>query len=114
VTQASLRRHICIVPQDCVLFNDEYATPTTLFSLLIRFCLRRIGYNIGYGIYARQPEGPTQDQIGELPAPLHTSAHCSFLLFLATVAAARSAAIADFVESQKDKYQTKVGERGLR
>jgi ABC-type transport system involved in Fe-S cluster assembly fused permease/ATPase subunit len=47
VKQSSLRSHIAIVPQDCVLFNDT------------------IGYNIGYGIVGRRPSGATQDEIIE-------------------------------------------------
>ena len=70
VTQKSLRRAICIVPQDTVLFNDS------------------IYYNIAYG----QPDA-TREEIIE---------------------AARSAHIHEFVESLPDKYDTLVGERGLK
>eukprot|EP00456_Euglypha_rotunda_P018451 TRINITY_DN16590_c0_g1_i6.p1 TRINITY_DN16590_c0_g1~~TRINITY_DN16590_c0_g1_i6.p1 ORF type:complete len:366 (-),score=68.45 TRINITY_DN16590_c0_g1_i6:40-1137(-) len=52
-----------------------------------------VQYNIGYGIYGRVAAGASEDQI-------HT--------------AAKSAAIHDFVMTQKDKYKTFVGERGLR
>ncbi len=70
VTQESLRRHIGVVPQDSVLFNDT------------------IGYNIAYG-----REGATRGEIE---------------------AAARGAAIADFIERLPDGYETEVGERGLK
>eukprot|EP00494_Astrolonche_serrata_P029656 UN29923 len=75
VTQLSLRRHIGIVPQDCVLFNDT------------------IGYNLGYGVYGYQPEGPTRDQIVE---------------------AAKQASIYNFILTTEKKFDTMVGERGLR
>lgn len=70
VTQESLRRHIGVVPQDSVLFNDT------------------IGYNIAYG------------REGASPAEIE--------------AAARGAAIADFIESLPSGYETEVGERGLK
>ena len=70
VTQESLRRHIGVVPQDSMLFNDT------------------IGYNIAYG-----REGATRGEIE---------------------AAARGAAIADFIERLPDGYETEVGERGLK
>jgi ABC-type transport system involved in Fe-S cluster assembly fused permease/ATPase subunit len=68
--QKSLRRHIGVVPQDTVLFNDS------------------IGYNIDYG----QP-GSSHEQIRE---------------------AAGLAKIHDFIESLPEKYETQVGERGLK
>jgi len=52
-----------------------------------------IAYNIGYGIVGRVAEGATREQ---------------------TESAAKSAAIHDFVLTQKEKYETMVGERGLR
>jgi len=52
-----------------------------------------IAYNIGYGIVGRVAEGATREQ---------------------TESAAKSAAIHDFVMTQKEKYETMVGERGLR
>ncbi|RVQ67838.1 ABC transporter ATP-binding protein/permease [Croceicoccus ponticola] len=70
VTQDSLRRHIGIVPQDSVLFNDT------------------IGYNIAYG-----REGALRGEIE---------------------AAAKGAAIADFIERLPGGYETQVGERGLK
>ncbi len=70
VTQDSLRRHIGVVPQDSVLFNDT------------------IGYNIAYG-----REGATRGEIE---------------------AAAKGAAIADFIERLPQGYETEVGERGLK
>jgi len=70
VTQESLRRHIGIVPQDSVLFNES------------------IGYNIAYG-----REGATRAEVE---------------------AAARGAAIADFIERLPEGYETQVGERGLK
>ena len=75
VTQRSLRQEIGIVPQDCVLFNDT------------------IGYNIGYGIYGRNLEGPSVEEV---------------------INAAEAASIHDFIEHQPNKYETTVGERGLR
>jgi ATP-binding cassette subfamily B protein len=69
-TQASLRAHIGIVPQDTVLFNDT------------------IRYNIAYGC----------------PGASHED----------VVAAARAAHILDFIESLPDKWETSVGERGLK
>ena len=70
LTQASLRAHIGIVPQDTVLFND------TIF------------YNIAYG----RPDA-TREEVME---------------------AARSASILTFIESLPDKWETTVGERGLK
>lgn len=70
VTQASLRAHIGIVPQDTVLFNDT------------------IYYNIAYG----KPDAARDD----------------------VIRAAQYAHIHDFVESLPDKYDTRVGERGLK
>lgn len=75
VTTNSLRQEIAIVPQDCVLFNDT------------------IGYNIGYGAYAKDPNGATQDEIEY---------------------AAKSAQLDVFISKQPKLYDTKVGERGLR
>eukprot|EP00808_Paulinella_micropora_P032085 g24929.t1 len=74
VKQSSLRKHIGIVPQDTVLFNDT------------------IGYNIGYGIYARETEAPLR----------------------AVQEAAKSAALYNFIQESKDGFETIVGERGLR
>ncbi|RZU48224.1 ATP-binding cassette subfamily B protein [Fluviicoccus keumensis] len=70
LTQASLRAHIGIVPQDTVLFNDT------------------IYYNIAYG----RPDA-TREEVME---------------------AARSASILHFIESLPDKWDTTVGERGLK
>ncbi|HEX5276370.1 MAG TPA: ABC transporter ATP-binding protein/permease, partial [Fluviicoccus sp.] len=70
LTQASLRAHIGIVPQDTVLFNDT------------------IYYNIAYG----RPDA-TREEVME---------------------AARSASILHFIESLPDKWETTVGERGLK
>lgn len=70
LTQASLRAHIGIVPQDTVLFNDG------------------IAYNIAYG----RPQASHEE----------------------VIAAAKSAQIADFVESLPDGWATTVGERGLK
>lgn len=75
VTQDSLRKYIGIVPQDCVLFNDT------------------IGYNIGYGMYARRKTGATQEEIE---------------------AASIAASIDEFIRTQPNGYDTAVGERGLR
>jgi len=74
VTQDSLRRHIGVVPQDSVLFNDT------------------IGYNIAYG---RPCDGEPASR-AEIEA------------------AARGAAIADFIERLPQGYETEVGERGLK
>ena len=70
VTQHSLRRHIGIVPQDTVLFNDT------------------IGYNIRYGRL--------------------TASHDEM------VRAAKMAQIHDFVMKLPKRYDTLVGERGLK
>ncbi|VAW62838.1 Efflux ABC transporter, permease/ATP-binding protein mlr7818 [hydrothermal vent metagenome] len=70
VTQASLREHIGIVPQDTVLFNDS------------------ILHNIQYA------------------RPTATEAEICM--------AARLANIDEFIESLADKYETLVGERGLK
>lgn len=70
VTQSSLRRHIGVVPQDTVLFNDT------------------IMFNIRYGNVEA-----TDEEVER---------------------AAREAQIHDRIMSFPDKYETKVGERGLR
>ena len=70
VTQASLRAHIGIVPQDSVLFNDT------------------IGYNIAYG-----RDGATDADVE---------------------AAARAAALMPLIERLPQRYETEVGERGLK
>jgi ABC-type transport system involved in Fe-S cluster assembly fused permease/ATPase subunit len=70
VTQASLRAHIGIVPQDSVLFNDT------------------IGYNIAYG-----RDGATDSDVE---------------------AAARAAALMPLIERLPKRYETEVGERGLK
>lgn len=46
-TQQSLRSHIGIVPQDCVLFHDS------------------IGYNIAYGMFGRKTSGATLEEVEE-------------------------------------------------
>ena len=70
VTQRSLRKHLGMVPQDTVLFNDT------------------IGYNIRYGRL-----DASDDEMVE---------------------AAKMAQIHDFVMSLPKKYDTLVGERGLK
>ncbi|BFZ65182.1 ATP-binding cassette-type vacuolar membrane transporter Hmt1 [Saitoella coloradoensis] len=70
VTLNSLRKHIAVVPQDCVLFNES------------------IMYNIRYA----KPEA-TEEEVYE---------------------AARAAQIHERILSFPDKYETKVGDRGLR
>jgi len=70
VTQASLRAHIGIVPQDSVLFNET------------------IGYNIAYG-----RDGATEADVEE---------------------AARAAALTGLIERLPKRYETEVGERGLK
>jgi ATP-binding cassette subfamily B protein len=75
VTQDSLRKAIGIVPQDCALFNDS------------------ISYNIGYGMFARKPQGASAEEIEQ---------------------AAKLASIHEFIMSQPKQYETPVGERGLR
>ncbi len=70
VTQESLRRHIGVVPQDTVLFNDT------------------IRYNIAYG-----KAGATDEEV---------------------VAAAKMAAIHEFILALPEGYETAVGERGLK
>ena len=59
----------------CAVFNDT------------------LGYNIGYGAYAKNPDGASADQI----------AH-----------AATSAQLDDFISRQPKGLETRVGERGLR
>ena len=70
MTIDSLRRHIGVVPQDTVLFNDT------------------IWYNIAYG----RPDASEEE----------------------IIRAAKSAHIYDFVQSLPDKFETMVGERGLK
>ncbi len=69
-TQASLRQHMGVVPQDTVLFNDTLA------------------YNIAYG----RPDA-TEAEVRQ---------------------AAQGAHIFNFIETQPDGWQTRVGERGLK
>lgn len=87
VTQYSLRQHIAIVPQDCVLFNDS------------------IAYNINYGSVGEKPKeevnGEEFEDNVEERMPLIEEA-------------AKNASIHDFVITQKAQYGTVVGERGLR
>ncbi len=71
-----LRSAIAIVPQDCILFNDN------------------IQYNIGYGGVGEDPNSTTN--------------------LTAIEKVARRAKIYDFIVEQKDQWDTKVGERGLR
>ena len=70
VTQASLREHIGIVPQDTALFNDT------------------IGYNIRYA----RPQASEEE----------------------VRAAAEAASLDIFIDSLPDRYDTVVGERGLK
>ena len=70
VNQISLRRHIGVVPQDTVLFNDS------------------IRYNIRYG----QPAATDQE----------------------VEAAAKHAQIHNFITDLPDRYDSEVGERGLK
>jgi len=70
VTQESLRRHIGIVPQDSVLFNET------------------IGYNIAYG-----RDGASKDDIET---------------------AAKAAALMPLIERLPKRFDTEVGERGLK
>lgn len=80
-----LRKQIAIVPQDCVLFNDT------------------IAYNIGYGA-VRDPEfkkmvddPDRKDELIEAVTP-----------------ASKRAQIYDFILKKKNKWETVVGERGLK
>jgi ABC-type methionine transport system ATPase subunit len=75
VRQQSLRRVIAIVPQDTVLFNDT------------------LSYNIQYGAFALEPQGPSADVVAD---------------------AVRWAQLDAFVARQPKGLETKVGERGLR
>jgi ATP-binding cassette subfamily B protein len=70
VTQASLRAHLGIVPQDSVLFNDT------------------LGYNIAYG-----RDGASEAEIHE---------------------AARAAALMPLIDRLPKRFDTEVGERGLK
>ncbi len=70
VTQASLRAHLGIVPQDSVLFNDT------------------LGYNIAYG-----RDGASEAEIHE---------------------AARAAALMPLIDRLPRRFDTEVGERGLK
>jgi ATP-binding cassette, subfamily B, heavy metal transporter len=104
VTQTSLRSHIAIVPQDCVLFNDT------------------IGYNIAYGRVGRgvgekvvagddvEDQGMDQaEPVNDDPDGEHLYENDEELR-----EAARLAAIDDFIMKTKNKFATQVGERGLR
>lgn len=71
----TLREIIAIVPQDCVLFNDD------------------IYYNIAYG---GAGGGIHLNEEGKI------------------VNAAKRAKIYEFIECLREKWETKVGERGLR
>jgi len=100
LTQDSLRRHVGIVPQDTVLFNDTIAynirhgrqdslrrhvgivpQDTVLFN-------DTIAYNIRYG----RPDASVED----------------------VIMAAKAARIHDFITALPDGYETPVGERGLK
>jgi len=80
-----LRKSIAIVPQDCVLFNDA------------------ISYNIAYGsvndpkFKALVDDPDRNDELIEAVTP-----------------AAQRAQVYDFILKKKDKWATKVGERGLK
>jgi ABC-type multidrug transport system fused ATPase/permease subunit len=93
VTQASLRRAIGVVPQDAVLFNGSLA------------------YNIGY-VYLEFISGAAASGI------CADSGFLSYAKFGASQEeveeAAKAAQMHDRVLSFPDKYETKVGERGIR
>ena len=86
ITQASLRRAIGVVPQDPVLFNAT-------IGYNIGFVLCLLGF-IGLILWTRY------GNIGALPSEIEL--------------AARAAQMHDRIMKFPDRYETKVGERGLR
>ena len=71
----TLREVIAVVPQDCILYNDD------------------IFYNIAYGGASDENTFNQEEKI---------------------IKAAKRAKIYEFIESLREKWQTKVGERGLK
>lgn len=80
-----LRKQIAIVPQDCVLFNDT------------------ISYNIAYGSVNDPKFKPLVDDPDR-----------NAELIEEITPAAQRAQVYDFILKKKDKWATKVGERGLK
>ena len=92
VTQASLRKAIGVVPQDAILFNASIAYNVGCVHLMpsVAHCLRR-GYSrrmFSYGKF-----GASRDEVEE---------------------AAKAAQMHDRILSFPAKYETEVGERGIR
>lgn len=88
-TKSNLRSFFGVVPQEAVLFNNT------------------IGYNISYGAESsdrfRTLQGKSALRFGTLNANGPTLTE-----------AAKLANIAEFIESLPDKYETNVGERGIK
>jgi ABC-type multidrug transport system fused ATPase/permease subunit len=93
VTQASLRRAIGVVPQDAVLFNASLAY--NIGCVFLEFISGTVAYGVGVDgeclSYAKFEA--SQEEVEE---------------------AAKAAQMHDRVMSFPDKYETKVGERGIR
>jgi ABC-type transport system involved in Fe-S cluster assembly fused permease/ATPase subunit len=95
VTQASLRKAIGVVPQDAVLFNASIGYNIGCVSWIPPLTSRPLMWDVGsdgescsYGKL-----GASQDELDE---------------------AAKAAQLYDRVMSFPEKYETKVGERGIR
>ena len=92
VTQASLRRAIGVVPQDAVLFNASLAYNIGCVRLGLSGVLAS-GVGADDGCFSYAKIGASREEVEE---------------------AAKAAQMHDRVMSFPDKYETKVGERGIR
>jgi ABC-type multidrug transport system fused ATPase/permease subunit len=89
LTLYDLRSQIAIVPQDCVLFNDT------------------LRYNISYG-------GVSDKGIKDLIDNCDTDDEKMKEIMRRIEIVAQKSQISGFVANKADKYETKVGERGLK
>lgn len=93
VTQASLRKAIGVVPQDAVLFNASLGY--NIGCVRSEFYSDVVAYGVGAddGCLSYAKFGASQEEVEE---------------------SAKAAQLHDRVMSFPDKYETKVGERGIR
>jgi len=92
VTQASLRKAIGVVPQDAILFNASLAYNIGCVRLYFRSAVVAYGVDAD-GCVSYAKFGASQEEVEE---------------------SAKAAQLHDRVMSFPDKYETKVGERGIR
>ena len=93
VTQASLRKAIGVVPQDAILFNASLAYNIGCVRLYFRTGAVACGVGADDGCLSYAKFGASREEVEE---------------------SAKAAQLHDRVMSFPDKFETKVGERGIR